>query len=161
MTKSERDRLIGLLRKIESGEIVQRTHHFEGVCIELEKAIIRADTGPEKCPDCGSEMIEVCSGLEAVCKQAATTGHRHKNALGFDIPETLDDLKKSAPAGDDVVDAAAEAMITELKRQNLAETKDVGRTKYRILVGVGGIADVKLLAKAALAAYEHARKDGV
>jgi hypothetical protein len=44
----------------------------------------------------------------------------------------------------------AEKIILELKRQNLAEDKNIGRTEYKVLICLDGICDVNLLAKAVL-----------
>ena len=60
----------------------------------------------------------------------------------------------------EVVERATEAVIAELKRQNLAEDKDVARTKYMVLVGVNeGITCPRRLAEAALSAMPT-RDDG-
>jgi hypothetical protein len=71
--------------------------------------------------------------------------------LALPVVEHLLRQHQQAPSQEVV----AEALITELKRQNLAQDKDVGRTKYRVLVGVDGIVDPIALAKAAIAAMSQ------
>ena len=58
----------------------------------------------------------------------------------------------TAPKHSPLVEVATDAVIAEMKRQNLASDKDVARTVYRLLVGVEGIAEARLIAKAAIAA---------